>query len=115
MTDNSSDFDEKIKKLITEISSFLGEQEPLEIERKFLIDFPDIGCLEKEPDRTRVEIIQTYLNSSGNEENRVRQRGSDGHYKTTKRKISDIKRIEVESRLSQEEYLTLLMDADNSP
>ncbi len=115
--DNSSDFEEKIRKLITEISSFLGEPEPFEIERKFLIDYPDVGWLEKEPNCTRVEIIQTYLNSSENEEVRVRQRGSDGHYnyyKTTKRKVSDIKRIEVESRLSQEEYLTLLMDADNS-
>ena len=38
--DNSSDFDEKMKKLIKEISLFLGEPEPYEIERKFFSLIP---------------------------------------------------------------------------
>ena len=30
-----------MKKLIAEIASFLGEPEPYEIERKYLIEYPD--------------------------------------------------------------------------
>lgn len=115
--DNSTDFEDKMKRLIAEISSFLGEPEPFETERKFLIEYPDISWLEKNPNCQRVEIIQTYLRSSGDEEVRVRQRGFGGNYiyfKTTKRRISDLKRIEIEKRLSQREYLTLLMDADTT-
>jgi len=113
--DNSTDFSEKMRRTIAEISSFLGEPEPLEIERKFLIEYPDLDWLEQNPNCQRVEIIQTYLNAPEGEESRIRQRGINGHYtysQTTKKKISDIKRIETERRISKEEYLELLMDAD---
>ena len=113
--DNSTDFENKLKKLISEISSFLGEPEPFEIERKFLIEYPDIKWLESEPNCQKIQIIQTYLRSDNGDEVRVRQRGINGHYiyfQTTKRKVSDIKRVEIERRLSQNEYLRLLMNAD---
>lgn len=115
--DNSSAFEEKMKRLVAEISAFLGEPEPYEIERKYLIEYPDINWLESNPTCKRIEIIQTYLNSSDAEEIRVRQRGADGNYiyfQTVKRKISDLKRVEIEKRLSQAEYLKLMMDADTT-
>lgn len=115
--DNTSNFEDKMKRLITEISSFLGEPEPLEIERKFLIEYPDVRWLESIPNCQRIEIIQTYLNSDKDEEVRVRQRGFDGHYiyfQTTKRKVSDVKRVEIERRLSESEYIRLLMKADTT-
>lgn len=115
--DNSSDFDNKIKRLIAEIASFLGEPEPLEIERKFLIEYPDIEWLESVESCEKIEIVQTYIKSDSGDEVRVRQRGVDGNYiyfQTTKRKITDIKRVETERRLSQKEYLRLLMEADTS-
>jgi CYTH domain-containing protein len=90
--------------LIAEISSFLGEPEPFEIERKFLIEYPDLKELETNPNCKKIDIIQTYLKSAPNEEVRVRQRGEDGNYiyfKTVKKKLSDVKRIELESRISQ--------------
>ena len=46
---------------------------------------------------------------------RVRQRGENGHhtyYQTSKRTINGLKRVEVERRLTQEEYLRLLMNTD---
>lgn len=110
---NSTDFEYKMKNLIKEISVFLGEPEPYEIERKFLIEYPDISWLEK--NCKKLEIIQTYLNSTNDEEVRVRQRGIDGNYiytKTIKRNINNLKRIELEKRLSKDEYLDLLMNAD---
>ncbi len=113
--DNAMEFEDKMKRLIREISAFLGEPQPYEIERKFLIRYPDIAALEKLPNCQRVEICQTYLRTTDGEESRVRQRGMDGSYvytQTAKRKLTDMKRIEVERTLTQEEYLRLLMDAD---
>lgn len=113
--DNATGFEDKLKKLIAEIAAFLGEPEPYEIERKFLIAYPDLAKLEKLPNCQRVEIIQTYLTAPDGEESRVRQRGADGNYiyiQTTKKKVSDVKRVEVERRLTKDEYLRLLMDAD---
>ena len=115
--DNSTDFENKMKRLIGEISAFLGEPEPYEIERKYLIKYPDISTLENNPNCRKVNIIQTYLHSENNEEVRIRQRGENGnyiYYQTIKKTISPLKRIEIEKRLSQEEYLTLLMSADTS-
>ena len=115
--DNSSDFEDKMKRLIAEISSFLGEPEPFEIERKFLIEYPDVKWLESIPNCQRIEIIQTYLKSDNEDEIRVRQRGIDGHYiyfQTTKRKVSSLKRVEIERRLSEIEYIRLLMNADTT-
>lgn len=111
--DNSTDFEGKMKKLLKEISLFLGEPEPYEIERKFLIEYPDINWLNKVC--KKLEIIQTYLNSKNDDEVRIRQRGINGNYiytQTIKRNVNDIKRIEIEKRLSKEEYLDLLMNAD---
>lgn len=115
--DNTTSFEDKMKRLVAEIASFLGEPEPYEIERKFLIEYPDIEWLENNPTCQRIEIIQTYLNSEKGEEIRVRQRGVDGNYtyfQTIKRKVSDVKRVEIERRLTQAEYLKLLMDADTT-
>ena len=115
--DNSMDFNGKMRLLIAEISSFLGEPRPYEIERKFLIEYPDTAALEALPNCRRVEIIQTYLRSEADEEVRIRQRGSGAsflYYETRKRYISGSKRIEIERRLSKEEYLSKLMDADTT-
>ena len=112
---NDRDFDGKMKRLIAEISALLGEPEPFEIERKFLIEYPDIAWLEKQPNCHKVDIIQTYLHSGNGDEIRVRQRGENGsytYYQTTKRTITGVKRLELERRLSQREYLAQLMEAD---
>lgn len=113
--DNSVGFEEKMKHLIAEIANFLGEPEPYEIERKYLIEYPDIKALEILPNCKKVEIIQTYLKSPEGDEIRIRQRGSKGNYiyfETRKRTISGLKRVEVERRLTKDEYLERLMDAD---
>ena len=112
---NTGSFEDKLKHLVAEIRSFLGEPRPMEIERKFLIEFPDIKWLESLPNCRKVDIIQTYLRPQGEYEVRVRQRGEKGSYfyfKTLKRNLSDRSRIELEERLSQDEYLRALMDAD---
>lgn len=115
--DNSTNFENKMKRLIAEISNFLGEPTPYEIERKFLIEYPNLFELEKMPNCKKVEIIQTYLKTMQGEEVRIRQRGLDGYFtytKTVKRKINKTTRYEKEKRISKDEYLTLLLDADTS-
>lgn len=115
--DNTSSFEMKMKRLLKEISTFLGEPEPYEIERKFLISYPDIKYLESLPNCEKVQIVQTYLQSENGEEVRVRQRGINGAYtysKTRKIKVSSIKRIELEERLTVEEYLEALTMADTT-
>ena len=113
--DNRYNFNEKMMMLITEIAAFLGEPRPLETRRKYLIRYPDISELEQRPNCERVEILQAYLRSEiPGEMIRIRQRGREGHYlyyKTRKRMI-DGKRIETEERLTKNEYLELLMQAD---
>jgi len=113
--DNAQGFEEKMKHLISEIATFLGEPEPYEIERKFLIEYPDTEALLRLPNCEKIEIIQTYLNSDNDEEVRIRQRGAKGNYiyfETSKKTLSGMKRIEVEKRLTKDEYLERLMDAD---
>lgn len=115
--DNTMAFDDKMKRLVAEIASFLGEPEPMEVERKFLIEYPDLKWLAAQPNCRSVDIIQTYLKAPEGEELRVRQRGMDGayiYYLTHKRRVSAVKRVEVERRLSKDEYLRLLMDADTT-
>ena len=115
--DNSTDFNEKLKRLIAELRSFLGEPQPLEIERKYLIEYPDMKWLESLPNCRKVDIIQTYLVTQDGSELRVRQRGENGsyiYYKTQKQRITDTTRTEIEERLTQKEYLQLLMEADPS-
>lgn len=115
---NEVEFEVKMQRLVSEIASFIGEPEPYEIERKFLIKYPDLTMLEQLAHCTKVEIIQTYLHSSDpGEEIRVRQRGRDGEYiftETIKKRVSPLKRVETERRLTQKEYLALLMNADTT-
>ena len=86
----------------------------LEIERKFLIKYPGRDIIGS-ADRT--EIVQTYLRpESGSGTERVRKRGRDGKYvytHTVKKRLSDVRRTEIENEISAEEYGELLKRADS--
>lgn len=82
----------------------------MEIERKFLIEYPSEEFLGALSDRTEIE--QTYLTvSEHGGRMRVRKRGADGKYvytKTEKKHITDISRVEIESEITETEYRKLL-------
>lgn len=102
-------FEEKAEILKKEVNAFLGIPKHLEIERKFLIKYPDLKLLNSLP-CSKAEITQTYMISHNNRF-RLRKRGENGNYiyiKTEKRKISETVREEIETRLTQEEYENLL-------
>ncbi len=102
---NHCTFEEKLNAVIAEISSVLGIPEPIETERKFLVDV--VGEI---PDSREMEIFQTYLVETDGEEPRIRKRGGDGHYAyflTKKRFVSSNQRIEVERQITPSEYVNL--------
>ena len=105
---------EQLDDLESEVAFFLGIPEPVEIERKYLIEYPDIRMLEDDPLCHRVEISQTYLKDSEGGY-RVRKRGENGqylYYLTRKKKISDLTRIETEERITEGEYLEHLQSGE---
>ena len=107
---------EKLKKLIAQIREFLGEPAPFEIERKFLIEMPDLAALEKLPGCRRVEIEQAYLKTAAEEKIRVRKWVEDGraiYYKTRRRRLNG-RKLEVEERLTQRAYKEMLEEAGDS-
>lgn len=115
--DNSTGFNEKVQRVIDEILALLGEPEPMEIERKYLIKKPNTAILESLEFCSAVDISQTYLISSRDDtERRVRQRGTKetgfNYYYTEKTAVDSCSRIEVEKKISQKEFCDLLIEAD---
>lgn len=107
-------FHTKAQRLIEEIKGFMGIPEPLEIERKYLIEYPDLALLDSLPNCRRTDIEQVYLLSKGGMR-RVRKRGEKGDYLyfyTEKRDIDGMSRMETERRITEEEYNALLKEAD---
>ena len=111
--DNNGNFEDKKASLIKEIMFFLGYPEPLEIERKYLIEYPDIEFLRSYPFCNAVEISQSYVQING-ENARVRKRGADGgytYYKTVKKNIDGLRRVEIEEILTADEYENILLNS----
>ncbi len=88
---------------------------PLEIERKYLIAYPDLSWLESLPETTKSEITQTYLIAPEGEERRVRMRQEGDivtYYHTVKRKVTAVTREEREAVITEVEYYAYLTEAD---
>ncbi|MBQ4556446.1 MAG: CYTH domain-containing protein [Clostridia bacterium] len=88
---------------------------PLEIERKFLIEYPNLKELEKLSNGDFSDISQTYLVGEKGTSERVRARTKDGvtvYTHNTKIKLSAVKRIELEDEVDEQEYNELLKRAD---
>ena len=82
-----------------------------EIERKYLIRYPDIGTLKAQKGVEQWEVVQIYLTvSQPGETRRIRQVVSNGeikYYKTFKRHLSSVKNEEDEGEIDQMEYIRL--------
>lgn len=109
--DNSTDLSGKLDRLLQEVLSVIGLPEPLEIERKFLIEYPNINVLQSMKACRCIPIAQAYMNTPEEGLFRVRKRGKGSgavYIKTKKYKINDLKRIEIETHISEKEYLSYL-------
>lgn len=87
----------------------------LEIERKFLIEYPNFENLEYQ---SKVEIFQAYLVRKSPEiERRIRlwnENNTSKYYYTEKKFLTGFTRQEVEKEISKSEYDTLALSIDNS-
>lgn len=90
---------------------------PLEIERKYLIAYPDLALLDEKCTK-KIEMVQTYLlGTEGGTSRRVRKSTVDGvtyYRKNEKRKINGTTRIEEQGTIDEKEYNLLLGFADET-
>ena len=78
---------------------------PLEIERKYLVEMPDMNIVQKCEGYQKSHIEQLYLDKPA--EGRIRKREYSDKcvcYHTVKQDVTDVSRIEVEKEISQSEY-----------
>ena len=89
--------------------------DPIEIERKFIIEYPREDILLKYASR-KIHMEQTYLIGTGDgQSRRIRKSEEDGEntYTTTeKHRIDALQRVEIEREISEEEYRALQKEAD---
>jgi CYTH domain-containing protein len=107
---NGEDFDRKLNRVLKEISNVLELPQPIEEERKYIVEL--VGEM---PDSIESEITQTYLVAEPGSEVRLRRRGWDGKYvnvHTNKKKVSGSEEIVTERQVSNALYESLLQQAD---
>lgn len=115
--DNSTDFENKKRRALAEICRVLGIPEPLEIERKFLVD-PKFDTSGITVPHAKIYITQHYLEQT--EENtieRVRKRvqyNSPIYIHTIKKAIKKGENTEIERFISQAEYVEFLERQDRT-
>ena len=89
----------------------MSDERHVEIERKYLIRYPDISTLLAQKGVEQWEIVQIYLTAAGpGETRRIRQIVSGGeirYFKTLKRRISGMSNVESEVEIDQMEYIDL--------
>lgn len=107
---NDCTFDEKMGRVLREIAHVLGVPQPIEIERKYLVEqVADI------PGANTCDILQTYLLPIDGQEKRLRRRGQDGHYVyflTKKIRLGPDRSYEHEQQISEKRYTELLTQAN---
>lgn len=108
--DNSTGFEEKMRRALQAISIILGIPVPLEIERKFLLsEMPNFAERELAAAQ-KISIEQIYIASCSDEEVRIRQRTQDGfssYYLTRKIPVDSGVRQEREEEIRAIEYMEM--------
>lgn len=119
---NEGDFEWKLNQIEKAVCAVIGEPEPQEIERSFLIKIKDGDNIKELIDRSAdegcvvLDIDQTYLLNEDGLEARVRRRGQSGHsiytYATKTKSTTKLKRMQKEHQVNGKEYLRLLESRD---
>ena len=110
MISNSENFENKIRRVLREISKVLGIPEPIENERKFMVEL--IGDI---PNAIETDIVQTYLMSEPGTVVRLRKRTMQGKFvylQTTTKTVGENERIETERNISYNQYMSMMAMAD---
>lgn len=89
-----------------------------EIERKYLIAWPDIALLKAQPGCEEWDITQIYLNDGPEGQTRRIRRvltgGREIYFRTFKRRMSTLSAEEDEGEISAEDYARYAMERDMS-
>lgn len=105
---NDCTFEEKMTRVLKEISQVLGVPQPIEIERKYLVDVDG-----EIPNSNVSDIRQTYLVPVNGQERRIRMRGEEGnnvYFLTTKIRLAADRNYEQERRINEKQYKELLQE-----
>lgn len=108
---NNVDFEQKLNRVLKEISNVLELPQPIETERKYIVEI--VGSLPEECIES--DITQTYLVGEPGSEIRLRRRTWDGksvNIHTTKKTLSPTEELLTERQVSNNLYETLLQQAD---
>ncbi len=107
---NHDNFENKLNRVIKEISDVLALPQRIENERRYKVVITD-----QLPESIESEITQTYLAAEPGCEMRLRRRvwkGKQVNILTTTKKVADDERIETERTLTHNLYTSLLGQAD---
>lgn len=107
---NGADFEQKMNRVLNEISEVLELPSPIQEERKYIVEV--CGQI---PNCSNCEISQTYLVSEPGYEIRLRRRNIDGNVvnvHTSRKKISETEELIIERQVSNALYESLLKQAD---
>ncbi|KXB81488.1 hypothetical protein HMPREF3034_01876 [Prevotella sp. DNF00663] len=107
---NHENFDNKLYRVLKEISSVLGLPQPIVEERKYIVE-----CIADISGSIESEITQTYLVADPGCEVRLRQRSWNGknvNVHTTKKRLSETEQLETERQISNNLYASMLQQAD---
>lgn len=107
---NHENFDNKLNRVIKEISNVLGLPQPIEDERKYIVELTgEVG------DIVESDIVQTYLVAEPGVEVRLRRRswkGQSVYVLTTRKRRPGNEQIETERQITESVYESLLQQAD---
>ena len=107
---NNDDFNAKLNRVLKEIAHVIGVPQPIEEERKYIVEL----CGEL-PECIESSITQTYLVGDPGSEIRLRRREWAGKYAnilTTKTKVSQNEELVTERQISNNLYESMLQQAD---
>ena len=110
---NNDDFNAKLNRVIKEIAHVLGLPQPIEEERKYIVEI--VGEIPESIGSTESDITQTYLVAEPGTEMRLRRRDWQGkvvNILTTKKKISETDQLETERQVDNNLYESLVKQAD---
>jgi predicted ATPase/CYTH domain-containing protein len=114
--DNAVDFEKKIQRALREIYRIVGEPEPLDRKRKYLITMPDMNRLVVNYGAVPFEMVQHYLvGTNPTIERRIRRQKNGADYLyfyTEKHNMPDNTQWDTERPISGKIYLKYLLEAD---
>ncbi len=113
--DNSTNFEDKINRMMDCIYNLLKEPTSLRFQRKFLVDLNNSKFSFNEDNSTKIDIVQTYLGNTDYEK-RLRKRIFDGeatYFLTVQSEQNDLsKKVITNQKISEKEYQKIIDISD---